>query len=302
MKIVLLTGWTDWEREIALKSASYIEDNLQCDYDKYILPEEIDKFLANYKKYNLAIPVFHGHYWEDGNVFWLLKSIWLKHTFSDSSVHSLCMNKTLTSLVAKNLGIKVPDEILIKNDSDISKISFNFPMIVKPNSWWSSLATNKVNDSEELTNAILEVEKETWDMPLVQEFVEWTEYSVPVVWPSNNPEVLWVMSVSIKDPSVTFFDYDAKYKGWIEKKVEDSSNILVGELSSISVKLYSELWCSWVARPDFLVKDNWDIYFLEINTIPWMSKESFVPKAWRSTWKKDKEFVDNLINIAINEK
>ena len=32
----------------------------------YDLPEEIDTFLAEYKKYDLVIPVLHGRYGEDG--------------------------------------------------------------------------------------------------------------------------------------------------------------------------------------------------------------------------------------------
>lgn len=32
----------------------------------YDIPEQIDEFLANYKKYNLVIPVLHGRYGEDG--------------------------------------------------------------------------------------------------------------------------------------------------------------------------------------------------------------------------------------------
>jgi hypothetical protein len=42
-----------------LKSAEFFKNNIQEDFDFYILPEEIDNFVENKNKYKLVIPVFH---------------------------------------------------------------------------------------------------------------------------------------------------------------------------------------------------------------------------------------------------
>lgn len=41
----------------------------------YDLPEEIDTFLAEYKKYDLVVPVLHGRYGEDGIITGLCETI-----------------------------------------------------------------------------------------------------------------------------------------------------------------------------------------------------------------------------------
>lgn len=296
MKIVVLTWWTGWEREVALKSCLFFEKNLEK-FDKYILPDQIDDFLANYKKYDLAIPLFHWEYWEDWVVFGLLEAIWLKYTFSDFSVHSLCMNKKNSSLVAKNCWLNVPKEKIFNINDEIEIWYLTFPMIVKPNSGWSSLATNKVNNIEELRKAVKEVFDVTSDIALIQEFVVWTEYSVPIVWNWDDLEVLPIMKVELFE-WLEFFDFDAKYN-WKSKEIFwEVEPILNNLLTEMWKTIYKEIWCSWISRVDFIVTPEWKPYFLEVNTIPWMTSASIFPQAWRKLWRTDKEFINKIISLS----
>jgi D-alanine-D-alanine ligase len=45
-----------------------------------------------------------------------------------------------------------------------------------------------------------------------------------------------------------------------------------------------------MARVEFIVK-NWELYFLEVNTIPGMTEWSILPKAWNLTGKTNEELV-----------
>jgi len=58
-KIVILSGGTGAEIEIAKKSAKFFKKNLKREYDYYELPRQLNSFLENKEKYSLAIPVFH---------------------------------------------------------------------------------------------------------------------------------------------------------------------------------------------------------------------------------------------------
>jgi D-alanine-D-alanine ligase len=52
----------------------------------------------------------------------------------------------------------------------------------------------------------------------------------------------------------------------------------------------------WMSRIDYLVKNN-EIFFLEVNTIPWMTEVSILPQAWKLTWRNLTELVDEVIKI-----
>ena len=51
MKIAVLSGWIDGEREVSLKSGTFVADTLrQTDHeiDEWILPDQVDTFLKEY--------------------------------------------------------------------------------------------------------------------------------------------------------------------------------------------------------------------------------------------------------------
>lgn len=286
-KIAILTWWTGWEREIALKSAKFFEDNLKREYDLYILPEDINTFIQKKDLYSLAIPIFHWEYWEDGKIFAFCEILWIKTVFSPYDVHALCLDKFKTNVLLKELWVNIPKQYIYSWALEIDTYS----QIVKPNHWWSSLLTFKVNNKEELKKAIEEITANSDDDILVQEFISWDEISVPVL----NWKVLPIMSLEKINPSA-FFDYKSKYESedTIKEVFWKVSWKLEEDVGDISSKIFKFLWCKWVSRIDFIVNWNW-IFFIEINTIPWMTKASILPKSWRYMWNTDIDLVNEII-------
>jgi D-alanine-D-alanine ligase len=259
----------------------------------------MDRFLSAYKDYDLAIPVFHWEYWEDGMIFWLLDSIWMKYTFSPFATHAVCMDKNKSNILVEKIWVKVPKSYLFNYLNEISGIKFSYPLIVKPNSWWSSVATYKVNNDAELSKAVSDVIEITHDLVLVQEFISWTEYSVPVIW-NDDLECLPIMRVELK--TWEFFDYEEKYNSDGSNEIFwDVEENLKTSLEDDSKKIYKFLGCRWISRIDYIVNDSW-IYFLEVNTIPGFSAASIFPKAWKLTWRSLKEIVEKIIILWLENK
>ena len=71
--------------------------------DTYDLPEAIDEFLTNYKKYDLVIPVFHGIYGEDGQISAFLETLGCPFGYSSFMVHSFCIDKYRTNLFVEKI-------------------------------------------------------------------------------------------------------------------------------------------------------------------------------------------------------
>jgi D-alanine-D-alanine ligase len=51
-----------------------------------------------------------------------------------------------------------------------------------------------------------------------------------------------------------------------------------------------------MCRIDYLVMDN-QAYFLEINTIPWMTSGSILPKSWEKTGRNFNELVEKITKV-----
>ncbi len=65
------------------------------------LPEDLEKLLEMKDKIDLAIPVFHGKYGEDGCVFAFLEILGIKTAFSEFNVHALCLDKYKTDTLLR---------------------------------------------------------------------------------------------------------------------------------------------------------------------------------------------------------
>ncbi len=286
-KIVILSGWTSSEREIALKSAEFFKKFLKKDFDFFTLPEEIDLFLENKNKYDLAIPVFHWEYWEDWKIFAFLNILWIKTSFSAFETHAICLNKFVTNELVSKLWVKVPKQYLYTWKQNLE----HFPQIVKPNRWGSSMFTYKVDNKWDFEEKIKIIEENTSDDILVQEFISADEYSVSIVaW-----EILPIMKLE-KLNKWDFFDFDNKYSS-APKIIETWPEIeqdLKNKLENYAKQIYNFFNCKWFSRVDFLVSDN-NIYFLEVNTIPWMTENSIVPKSWALTGKSKEDLVETIL-------
>lgn len=298
MQIAILTGWTSTEREIAIRSSLLFRHHIPADY--YVFPEDIEAFLSRYKTYDLAIPIFHGIYGEDGQIFAFLETLGVPTAFSPWSVHAITIDKHITNSLVRQSGFLVPGEVLVRRNAKIPSFSekkLEFPLVVKPNRWWSSIATEVVNSSESLQQAIANIHFEIRDDALVQEHIGGREFTVSLLW-NNQVQVLGIAEIRNKD---AVFNFDEKYHG--PDEFEDYTTEIPEELrlrlESESKAIYSLLGCRWIARIDWRCNMAGIPYFLEINTIPGLTEVSLLPKAAKLAGYPEQDLVNKIITLAL---
>lgn len=327
MNIAILTGGISTERAVALRSATNMSEwikNVWHTVTSYDLPEEVDAFLSAYMGYELVIPVFHGRYGEDGVITGMCETLGIKVAWCSSSVHALCIDKYHTNCVVEKIGIKIPKSWIpglpppqrllpMTGDESLEKA-----LIIKPNQWGSSLATTKAKTIEEFHNGINAVNEiiesltkeriellgksstqfirhfpSLKDVPMVQECIEWREFTVGVYKDQYGTHVLPIIEIITE--KWEFFDYEEKYETDGSNEVfSDIEASLKNMLESQSAQIYEFLGCRWIVRMDWRY-DGKDIYFLEVNTIPGFSTASLVPKMWKKAGKTEKDFTEMLM-------
>jgi len=234
-------------------------------------------------KIDLAFLGTHGGATEDGNLQGFLNINNIKFTGSDIIGSVLCMNKSLTKSLCKNLDIPIVEYYkLTKNNFFIEKIpeiinKLGENLIIKINNGGSSIGiflSNKNNLIENILKAF-----DICDLILIEKAIECKEYSIGIIGIYPN---LIMSDIGQFNKEKNFFDYNTKYT----TNLGNTINIDLDEKIKIKIKnyaiiLYNELLLKNYARFDFFVKNN-EIYFNEINTLPGLYKSSLFIKQWKN--------------------
>ena len=101
-------------------------------------------------------------------------------------------------------------------------------------------------------------------------------------------------------PANSLYDYECKYSKGMAKFICPA--ILDSEterrIKSDTEKIFGILGCSVYARADYILDKNNNYYFLEMNTLPGMTKTSLVPKSVAKVGMSFNELIKNIIKLS----
>ena len=265
MRIAVFMGGISSEREVSLRSGAAILESLKNQgYDAYGVDVTEDNLITAFteNEYDLAYIALHGGYGENGTFQGLLDILNKPYTGSGAMESAVTMDKAYTKAVAKMAGIKVA-----KTYNSVEEID-GFPVVVKPSRDGSSVGIYFCNNKEEVYNALKELEGKR---PLIEEMIQGDELTVGVL----NGEGLGVLRII---PKNEFYDYESKYAagGSVHEypaKIEKSA---YDKAMENAVKIHNIVGLKGISRSDFMLKDG-EVYFLEVNTCPGMTKTSLIP-------------------------
>lgn len=320
-KLAVVTGGNSSEIIISVKSADTIMDNLDTNkYEVYRVEIEgldwvaitsegkrpIDKndfsFNTNGEKliFDAALIMIHGDPGEDGKLQGYFDMLKIPYTSSNVLSSSATFSKHFTKQYLKSYGIKSAEWLLLSQrlGYSLSEVEdkIGFPCFVKPNNAGSSFGVSKVSNIQQLEDAVKNAMTED-DEVLVEKMLEGTEITCGVLRTTRNAYKLPVTEIVSKNG---FFDYEAKYTEGLAEEIIPARipDELAKECQELSLKIYDIFHCNWFARVDYII-ENGELYLLEINTIPGMSKESIVPKMLRADNIELKEILDEIIADVI---
>lgn len=290
----------------SIKDGTWIEKDVKkaiispCKSDSGIIifDKEVKKI-----KIDVCYPVLHGKNGEDGTVQGLLTLAGIKFVGCSYMSSAVCMDKVMTKIVLEKNNIpQTPYEFVKKNDFDMIDINkrvdenIGYPCFVKPVNAGSSVGASKVENKEELFDAIYDAFKFDSKV-LIEKFINAREIEVAVL---GNEKITIAGPGEIVANS-EFYDYDTKYvNGTTEYKIpaelDDETTAKITEYAKCAYKV---LDCKGLSRIDFFLdKDTSEIYLNEINTLPGFTNISMYPKLFIEKGFKYKELVTTLIELA----
>lgn len=301
IRIAVLMGGTSSERDISLISGKEVVRGLDKNrYEISIYDPAIDliKLASDKEKIDVVFPVLHGSGGEDGTIQGYLELLKLPYVGSKVLASASAMDKEMAKKIYNQEGILTPKSQTFYKDKKIIFAKIKIPCVIKPAGQGSSVGTSIVKSKDGLEKAIEEAFKFE-NKILIEEFIEGTEITVPILG-NKNPVALPV--IEIVPPKGTFFNRQVKYNGATEEIIPARiSSQLTKKAKDLAIQAHVVLGCRGLSRTDMIINKNSEIYVLETNTIPGMTSESLFPKAAKASGMNFPKLLDKLVELAFEK-
>jgi D-alanine-D-alanine ligase len=257
------------------------------------------------EKIDVIFPVLHGTYGEDGSVQGLLKLIDIPFVGAGVLGSAIGMDKDVMKRLLRDAGINIP-KFLVFHRNEKSTISFDqvkgelgLPCFVKPANTGSSVGISKARNLAEFEAAIEEAF--SYDHKIViEEFISGREMECSVL--GNDQPIASIVGEII--PRHEFYSYAAKYLDENGAKLEIPADIpseAMNALRATAVNVFKILCCQGMARVDFFLREDGEIFVNEINTIPGFTSISMYPRLWEASGLSYEGLVDRLVQLAMEQ-
>jgi D-alanine-D-alanine ligase len=293
-KIALLSGGDSEERDISIKSGLAVYQALKNLNYEVSLIDPINTDLCTLVNYDAAFICLHGKNGEDGKIQSLLELLKVPFTGSASTASMLAMNKFYSKLVWNDHALITPKFLILnKTNLDYKKIITHLsnPFIVKPSSSGSSFGINLVKNKDDLILAFTDASK--YDLTVIaEEFIKGREFTVSILGTKS----LGVLEIA---PKNEFYDYNAKYVSneTIFSKPTDLNPEVLEKMENIALSAFTSIGCSGWGRVDFMMDKKFNLYLIEVNTVPGMTDHSLFPLAAKNAGLNFEQTVQHIVDL-----
>jgi D-alanine-D-alanine ligase len=306
----LIFGGRSGEHEISVRSAESVKRAL--DPDRYVLHELfIDKDgrwhpaplvpePGGNPGIDVAFPLLHGTFGEDGTLQGLLELAALPYVGAGVLASAVAMDKAVMKRLCKEAGLPVVEYITLlrgRFDPKCLPLPFAFPVFVKPANLGSSVGITKAKSCAELERA-LQIAMQYDRKVIVERGVKGREFECAVL--GGEEPVASVPCEII--PSQEFYTYDDKYL-LDQARIELPANLTdeqIRNMQELAVACFEAVGCEGMGRVDFLMETESGKFFVnEINTIPGFTSISMFPKMWEYSGLTYPALLDRLIQLAL---
>jgi len=298
-KVAVMFGGNSAEREISLMSGHAVLAGLiESGVDAHAFdPKELPLSELKAQGFDRVFNVLHGRGGEDGTLQGALDFLSIPYTGSGVLGAALSMDKIKTKQVWMALNLPTAKFAVVENTpttnyqeilDDLGGI-----VMVKPANEGSSIGMAKVDNANDLKQAIEQADKFDKDI-LLEQWIDGGEYTVSILGNEALP------AIHMTTPN-DFYDYQAKYQS-NETLYHCPCGLSASEekiLSDIAIKAFNAVNAQGWGRVDFMRgKDNaW--YLLEVNTVPGMTTSSLVPKSAKQAGLSFNQLVTQILEQTL---
>jgi D-alanine-D-alanine ligase len=310
MRIAVLRGGRSSEHDVSLRSGASVATGLeQAGHE--VIPVLIERDGgwsqegeevtltpgAGLLGADVAFPVLHGPFGEDGTVQGLLECLDVPYVGCDVLASALCMDKlSLKRLLAFH---GVPQVEFVEAGPEGWReraLGFGLPLWVKPSRLGSSVGISKVDNGRELDSAI-ELASRHDPRVIVEASAVGREVECSVLGNEDPGTSLPGEIVANAD----WYDFEAKYsEGGMELVVPAPlPQRQLERVRELAAQVFALAGCSGMARCDFFAGGEGEVLVNEINTIPGFTDTSVFSRLFEATGLPYPDLCDRLVRLGV---
>lgn len=230
------------------------------------------------------IMCLHGTEGEDGTLQTILETNHIKFTGSGSEASSLAFDKKATKALAKNNNLPVVTDLTLElfNEDELQALQgfleLHKKIVMKPLANGSSVGLFIVETKDQLIKAFDEIALKKIGSYLVEPFITGREITVGV-WEKTKGQTIALPCSEVKVIQGRQFDYEGKYLGSGVQELTPAplTKEQSDECQRLALALHNLVGCQGYSRTDMILTEKGPI-ILEINTLPGLSRASFIPQ------------------------
>ena len=247
---------------------------------------------------DVAFPVLHGPFGEDGATQGVLETVGIPYVGSDVLGSAVCMDKLTLKRVCLSQGIAQVDFVEAGTEGWRDRaLSLGLPLWVKPSRLGSSVGISSGESPDQLDGAVAAAADHD-PRVIIEANCEGREIECSVLG-NEDPEA------SVAGEIVTrgeWYDFDSKYsEGGMELSVPaELPEEVATELRELAVQVFRLAGCSGMARCDFFVTGDGSVLLNEVNTIPGFTAMSVYARLWEASGISYPELCRRLVELAFD--
>jgi D-alanine-D-alanine ligase len=261
--------------------------------------------LASLREIDVAFPLIHGTFGEDGTLQGLLELAGVPYTGPGVAASAIGMDKALMKRVFRQAGLETVEHITVRstqyraNADEVRsavEASIGYPCFVKPANGGSSVGITKVHSAEDLGHAFCAGFQHDRKV-LVEQAVVAREIECAVLGnddplPSPVGEVTYTRE---------FYDFEAKYLDPTTQLIIPAQlpEETVLRVQDLAVRGYRAIDCAGMGRMDFFLLEDGSVVIDEVNTLPGFTPGSMYPALWQHAGLSYADLIGKLVEFAL---
>lgn len=257
------------------------------------------------KKIDVVFPVLQGKFGADGSIQGLLDMAGIPYVGCGQLASASCMDKSHIHMILDDYGIKTAPWRLITQreinalDKRCAEIAgeLSFPLIAKPANSASSAGVTRADNADELEAAV----KTAFvydNKVVVEEYIEGRELEA-AVFGYDTPFSSYIGEIMAQG---------GHHEGSRENFVSDNGVLIVpadldndfmNHMRQIAVNAYKALGCKGMARIDFFLSNDGELYLNKISTAPGFKADCIYPQLMKHLGMELPYLLDKLLEQAV---
>ncbi|MCC5948052.1 MAG: D-alanine--D-alanine ligase [Nitriliruptoraceae bacterium] len=254
---------------------------------------------------DVAFPLLHGPFGEDGTVQGMLETVGVPYVGADVTASSIGIDKAAMKASFAAAGLPQGGYLAVHRsrwsqepEAVTAELAAAFPppWFTKPARQGSSIGISKVHEVAGLDAAMAEAYEHDEVVVIEQGIEHARELEVGVLGRGQ----LDVTRPGEIVSSHEFYDFEAKYLDASELLIPADVPAGVAErVDALARRAYRAINCRGLARVDFFATRDGAVVVNEINTIPGFTPSSMFPRLWAAEGLDYPALVDRLLHDAL---